>query len=995
MIKSKDKNKKKIISKSLAILSLSVLSLSLFSIKANALGSLPVGSSGGSKLDAVSVPTNGFILRKQFNNLGQTQKNWYQSGGRTNLVFYSSYKGFTFYSPVPLPADAPYSTNRSYGQMYENANKTTSVPASWTLVDKSYPNLKKYSAPANDVSLNNLSQGMGITNTYAPYKGVNGEWRYLGYSSFGNEIVNPYFPSDNSVNYTTGNYPYDTNPWVSSLACPGGKSIWDYTTDNITYEQKLDAIYQLLQQQPTMRAKSTDLNYWANRLSLRTDPIVTSAVFVGTRNNHNQYRAVSVISKANNLRVTSEVVKDKATGAIIGSYTRNSTDPNNFNPTTYVADKLKVGNEYTVTVQVKNMSDKATITNPSVIDVGTGTGSAYNSNTLDFSDNQYKANVTLNSVYSAGETKTFTWDLAIPEDAGSGMRVTALIDQIHNENGDNTDPNDDTANIPFQITGGGGNFGIKSIKLVDKNGVEQDKATPGEDYKIRYYVHYTGEDVKIPIYRTEYYSYTGADGQSHTSSYTVFDHWYYPVEYLPLYSTIYRNIPPVYSYADVRSTTIDDYDTVVNGKTYIYTTSTYQTYEVPVIKTTASLSSYMTSIEKDPTSANPSDNSLSAEWHEIYDLSVNNVKVLPITETPYTAGYQTFAVQFDINSKAPSWLNTYEKDASVVVALGNQTTPIKVHLTKGSNTLITQEMKVWVDPKAQKQLTATVTMNYDKMTWEEDVLSPKNDQASAVANIVPPYDPHNGAPVQNTTNSWTENYNIHNWTGVHKVYTDVGGRTHSFNQYSSVGNNPQSKAQNESYKITSIKFRSKLTTDTQQGANKDGWVELTNPGVVGMIKAGYGYELKISVNYNTNAFIQPTFNVYGTYMENGNWVRPYNVTPNLPDQLFVRTPDGQILSVDGYSNTNAGLDYSKSGDMKTNETWVYTIKSKDTLGIKSVPKIFIDENTKDGVYNLQVFTPMINGVPTKTSGSPLCDSKTVQIKIQGSDTDDLKSHITQ
>ncbi|HHT7109979.1 TPA: hypothetical protein ACTZ3L_000059 [Bacillus cereus] len=84
---------------------------------------------------------------------------------------------------------------------------------------------------------------------------------------------------------------------------------------------------------------------------------------------------------------------------------------------------------------------------------------------------------------------------------------------------------------------------------------------------------------------------------------------------------------------------------------------------------------------------------------------------------------------------------------------------------------------------------------------------------------------------------------------------------------------------------------------------------------------------------------------------------------------------------------------------------VYTITFKDTIGIKKIPKIYVDPNTKDGTYKIQVFTPSINGLPTKSNmvgneltsvGNMLCDNLTdLKLEVTGSATDDLKGHIVQ
>jgi len=992
------KDKKSRLSKALTVAFIVAIGLSASSVKVNAIGSVNIiGSPENSKLDAFTTSDDGTITRATFNSNGQTYADWYNNQGDSSMVFLRSYKRFTYYSPMPAPGDANLSNIRSFAQDYENANQDPGgVSETWTLYDPSYPNFKVYSANANDTSTDNLSSGGGTFNAVEPYSGTSGEYRYLGYSSFGSTVTNPYFPSDYNSHYNTIDYGYDESPWDMAIACPGGASVWDNPENPQMYNEKIEAIYLLEQQHPEM-SQLYDLTDWAKHLSLRTDPTKTSAVFVGSRGGHSYYRTLVLEGDPRNLRVVSTVVRDKATNEIMGYDNMNADDPNNYTHSLNAIKPLVVGDDYTVEVTVKNMSNIPTTSNPSLIDGGYGYGAAATSSVYGFADNQFQTVAEQDSVYAGGAEKTFTWDLSFDESVGKALRVTSVIDKVHFENAENLDSQDDTSNILFkvQLPTPTGNYGTTYVKLVDKNGTEQDRATPGEDYKIRYYVNYTGPDIKVAVYRTETWTTTShsSDGSSHTTHHSrqVFDHWDYPVKSIPLNAEIDRNIPPVHGYADIYKETVPKSSSVHHGDTFVYTTKAYRTYEVPIIKTTAQASSTLSTIAQDDYSSQFGRHAIGAEWHEFYDFAVSNVVIKPVSETPYKPGYQTYAVQYKITNKTPNWVPPYEKDVHTAIKLGNgQVMYFTDHVAQEDNTNITHEVKVYVDPATDKTLTGTVTINYDKMVWEEDVLKQKNDQASATTSVDSPYNPWGGPPVQHTGNAWIQTYNVHTWTGYNKKYADRSSQ--AFNIFTPGSFSSQSLSQNESYSITSIKFRSKLTTDTNQGNN--GWVELTN-GTVGMIKAGYGYELQITVNYKTNAFNQPQPSVSGGYSENGTWVRPFNVTPNLPNQLFVKTPDGQILSVDGYLNTNAGLDYSLSGD-RTNSTWVYTIKAKDTLNINdATSKLFIDQNTIDGTYNLQVFTPAINGVPTKTAGSKLCDSKTVKIKVQGSDTDDLKSHIIQ
>ncbi|OAA87783.1 hypothetical protein WY13_01898 [Clostridium ljungdahlii] len=155
----------------------------------------------------------------------------------------------------------------------------------------------------------------------------------MGYSSLGNEISNPYFPPDHTSNATPGDYGYDLSPWTYSLACPSGDTKWDNPDDDAYYPVKLDALRKLIQQEPTMNATCAET--WAKYLSLRSDPTMTTAVFVGSIGGGTYYGDLVLRESDNdirNLRIVYEVVKDKETGAILGTFTRNAHNPDNYIP---------------------------------------------------------------------------------------------------------------------------------------------------------------------------------------------------------------------------------------------------------------------------------------------------------------------------------------------------------------------------------------------------------------------------------------------------------------------------------------------------------------------------------------------------------------------------------------------------------------------------------------------------------------------------------------
>lgn len=1002
--------KYKILSMSLMGIVLGTSSILINPLKANALGSigsiLERQNSEFQKFNAdwggVSEELKGKINppRMSFNSNDTVRQNWYSTSARgNNTLFYNTYglpgKKITTYTPVAESSNSNYSKNSSHANTYENAKYWFDVEYRKDLLyDGKYSNFKTVAQiPGTYNYINPMTY-----NSSGKFKGVSGEWRYIGYSNYGDPMENPYFPIDVYNKYSYGNYPYDLAPWKNTKLIPGGGTSFDDTL-HFDFNYKISAIGRLLQQEPTMKAQKDDRYYWADRLSLRNDPTKSSALFMGTLNGR-YYNTIPLYAPdiaTVNLRIVEMKITD-SDGNIVGSFSRSSTDQSTiYNGQEKINGKLKKREQYKVTVKVKNMSDYDLTVNPKKVLIGIGRdGNAY-SNEEGFTKNDKNIVVSSPGAFKAGETVEFSQHFEIDSSVKKYIRFTGLIDEIHKLNMENTDSADDWAKLSFEVEDNN-NMKVDSVKLVDYNGNEVENPIPGERYKIRYYVSYQGTDIKEAIYKTEWDYWIDEKGEYHWYSYQVFDYWYYPKFELPFTSSISRQLPPISGYNETTTKTLyprGGNQTVENGKTYVYTTENYVVYEAPAIKTTGTISSTLSSygIDKDGR-----DNTITKEWKDDYDIRVENVKVHSNSERPVEKGNLYFGVSYDIVMDVPSYVKDYEKDVHVAITVGNKTITKKEHVKVGRNSNIVQEVETWVDPSKDKELSVQVNANADKMVYEKDISTQKNNVGKDKAYILSPINPYNGACSlngQTTNNNWTKNYNRHYWGGTYtEYYNFAGSRPYSFNKYYSMGDDNDTVSQNESFKITKVLFRSKMTEDKKQGTNKDGWVELTS-GVAGQIKAGYGYELKVEVNYNTNAFnSEPTAWNYGSHSEYGMWVRPTNVTPNIPSELFVKTPDGKILSVTGNNKTIKGLDVSKVGD-RNSTTWTYTVKSKDTLGIKSTPKIYVDENTVDGVYDLQVFTPEINGVPTKTSGRTLCDVKNLKIEVKGSVTDDLNTHIVQ
>ncbi|MDZ4627216.1 Athe_2463 domain-containing protein [Bacillus cereus] len=938
----------------------------------------------------------------RFTDKDSTRKNWYEKND-ANLLFRTNYNGIVYYSPVPPKQLEHMTPIRSYYNVLENFNNRNIYGGYAERYDKSYPNFKTKSTVLNQTNRESL-RAPNYYNEYGEYRGISGEWRHLGYTQFGSPVENPYFPPDIFTGETPGSYPWDFRPYdLNSKWLQGGASQWDKENSEDLYSKKIQAIKRLLDQEPSMKYKNANPYYWADRLSLTSDPDAEMAVFIGTRSGGRYYRTLTVKSdKVKNLRIARYTVLDQE-GTVVGAYTRrNGVDIGN----SQAFKKLMKGEKYKIVVEVQNDSQEKTTLNPTKLDIGY----SLSSTTWSKGNNDWNTTLSEERTLAPNESITLTYnDFVVPMNAKKYIGFSGIIHKDHFLAGENTNPNDDDANLVLPVEGTG-NMSAENITLIDRNGNEVAKPIPGEDYKIKYKFKYQGVDIREAVYRDESFCEAHNDSGVCISWGTrqVFDYYRYPEVNIDAYYTINRKLPKGES--DAINGHLTQRTQLRNGTTFEFITPEYTTYEIPIIDT-----SIRTNLENNYDYANmdKGDDTSRKKWHSFYNYKVENIEILPKTERPTEPGYQTFAVKFDVDNEVPPEVSDFEKDVQIGVNLNGEKQVFTEHLGIGRNKNIVREMKVWVDPKVTSEVNAQVYVNIDKNAWEEDLSTQadnKGDTSATIkgtgkttgAKIEEPPNPFKKACAlgKNTKNTWNQYYELHEWNGQLKTYS-ANGKVYEFYKYNSKNTQGKTVTQQEEYKISKVLFKSKLTKDLELGAKKDGWVDLAK-GETGKIKAGYGYELKVDVDYNTNAFgtePQP-WTVNGM----GQWVRPKHVAPNIPNELYIKTPDGKILSVSGVHGTNKGLDVKREGD-RGKVSMTYTIKPKDTLGVKEAPKIYTDQNTKDGTYKLQVFTPEINGIPTKARmegnsltsvGDMLCDNLTdLKIEVIGSATDDLKTHIVQ
>lgn len=916
-----------------------------------------------------------------------------QTNYNFDILYYEPYADSSgTYSSQGANVDENYYTVMSstlipeYKKYYKNPPWQYGSNTNFSLLD-SAPNYAGKAFGANQLKWSS-------SDNYDKYVKANGQWRYIGYNQMGNPIGNPFFPADG---YGRPSHASDAGIWnqdihkVWNSSYPAHKeSKYSPYDEGSFYELKLQAIERLLKYDPnfakgTIAQKNKNGGYrkvtdggnipvelWANALSLVTDPKSETPLFEGHRLNNitsGGLKYVEIVAPTDpklvsDLSVKKIVLKDSK-GNVLRKFERNGD-----NYETTGTGSVVPGNTVKVEYTIQNTGKRPTTINPSVI---TG-GYAINSNALqnDYNNkyNYNAKNVTVTSgtgILQPGKTATMSTTFVVPDDAWNAYRVTGYIHQKYIDAKENGPSNNDWGHIVAQVEHG--DLSITKVRLQDRKGnyvTDSSAMKPGEDYRIVYTVKYEGPnreratDIKVDSSITRWLPDGGKEVRH---NYTV-------------------------SKNDVKLT---------DGATYNLYNNEYITFEIPRVSVTGTVSSpniSMNSITKNDT--------ISKDWFYDYDIKVSNVQVYNNNERPTQNGTITLGVKYDIDVVAPSKTPYFETDIKTNITLPNgQVVQFTDHVVKGSNKNITREVKVPVQVimSGSKKLNIKVHANADKKFWENDLSTQANNKGSATAVQLPPYNPTKsvGCSLEKTSNTWNVSHSVRKYSGDIKRYSKFdNSRSYYFYKYGTSSSSTQNKSYEESYKIKSVKFKSKDTVDNKYGTN--GWVDLmTTERAKAFVKAGYGYELQIEVEYKTNALSsQPKLSdVRNDYSSRGTSVTKLNTPANIYKDIYVRTNDGKTLSATGMYGSIPAFDVSVVKSDATTTVLRYTMKNTTQNGVSTPMKIYTNENLKDGKQNLTVWTPTITGAGNVDKSGNLCSDESLVFSIKGSMYDDNQESIIQ
>lgn len=943
-------------------------------------------------------------------NSNQKVRTAVKSGYNYDILYYEPYatgSGSWYTSPQADGVDENYYSH------YYNAISGYMHKISWGGSKTNFSN--KESKPNDSNKANYTNAGSKVTNAYDSRFGKVGEWRYLGYGIDGSIISNPFFPADEGAftghRSDAGIMNQDIHGQYGSNKARKYLDLSHY--DKYEYPSKINAIKRLMNADTSFKngtitqvndATGKTINVvnngnisaelWANSLSLVTDPDLETPIFSGHRKSGSRYVGVIGVTDdklLSELQIKSVILKD-INGNLIKRFDRNSEG----GTSTSGNGSVSPGQQVKIQYVIENTGKNWTTVNPSKVQAGVAYGdNAYkNDYNSKYSYNESNWTIQGGGKIAPGQSVTLPEQtITVDSNASGAFRVTGYMHEDYIKSKEAGVASNDWGHVVVNVKEG--DTGLSNIEILDRSGNPVQYMKPGEEYKTRYTFKYTGPDVRFQDY------YWEKEWCSHSNS--ADSHWSYSKVYYDVWKdfnfswTATRYLPgggsEIFRDSDTKSI-----NTLKNGTTWTYETP-YFVYQVPKADASASLKA-----PTEGTDSNSTNNSGSKHWEYKYDIIVSNVRVYNKNERPTQNGTITLGLKYDVELITPTNFPYFETDVKTHVTLPNgKVLQFTDHLKQGKNPDITREIQVPVEviTSGSKNLNVGVFANADKQFWEIDLSTQSNNKGSDSTVQLPPINPNvsRGCSVIKNNNNFGVNHSINNYSGSLVKWSRFdNSATYSFYKYGNGSKSITTKSYNETYKINSVKFKSKDTADKGYGTN--GWVDLTKASEKdkAIIKAGYGYELAIEVEYKTNALAnQPkAYDTRNNSTSRGTTVTNLNNKANVYKDIYVRTSDGKTLSATGMYGTIPAFDVTTVTSNENTTVLRYTMKNTTQNGVSTPVKIYTSENAKDGSYGLTVWTPTITGVgnPQKPSTN-LCDEEGVKYTIKGSMYDDNQDSIIQ
>lgn len=912
---------------------------------------------------------------------------------------------FLWYSPIEPDHTKQNNTNTDYYQIIENRAERDNRDY-WKLVDPSWNQNLKLGSIEPGYQSKDMYRGdnTGTTTlTGSKYTGKKYEWRYLGYGTTGQIIENPFFPPDYPVDTKDEWQPeklnWEPKPW-NNFTSPGpydGEASW---------EQKVEWFKKyFFAQNPEFRrpGKSIDEDaaYWADRFTLHNNPEESTGIVTGwhtTRSGRTYYASFILKTPPQpNLRLIEYTVRDKETGKIIGQQTISASDNNDKDRNYPVAPGfVEAGKTYTITAKVKNMyvpglgGSRDTKHQPIRL---------YQAYKIDEDISTYNYTYApVETVYPTTPTTTIkyggvvefskqsdgsegesnpnpnsllSWEFTVPPDAKKEVMFEAGIDYDFYLKNENTYDGDDFAELTFKIKPEDIGCDCNRAELIDSDGNVVNDVVPYQTYGLRLYVKkYVGnKKVGDP---NDYYNPFASIDVAVTDKGKVTNHF----ERVATKDVLTKE-----------------------GQVAVIEIPNAITPNTSIVEATWKLNGIHEWMGQSTILTN--DGPCKYTWASNINISVSNFVIkpssfmLPVGQSSTT---ETLSFDFDIMN---SNVENQDKDIDVVIKKGGQEIWRDTVYVPANRVYTMPTVTVSGVNLSEGENAFTVEVNPPPRKWFEfkkDAVRPEEVYEDNIAHnsvMVHKNKPAKRCEILNNENTWITTHYLREWHG-YRVYwthcTDNGCHQHSYCVTTSDVSWTETISYYERYQITNVFFRSKLTKDKAlRDGGGDGWVDLAN-GKPGEVKAGYGFEIKYVVKYQTNTYTASPKPWSGDC--SGKTVNPrHGSYVDAPNTIQVTMPfndkSGQPVIYDLTTSSESGR--------WDNLTQLYEMPYHNALNMKWTREVFINETAKDGDYQIRIDTfPFFYGSYDKPPTTKwLCDYKIVTIRIKGADSDDIKSHVTQ
>lgn len=834
------------------------------------------------------------------------------------------------------------------------------------------------------------------------------EFRYMGYSKDGKIVDNPFFPDDipersngRVVSFQAHNKRWITKPWGWDSPVKKEDNIqrtefdrksdeklalfniylfpkYPWMLDEKSFSVKLKPIYNEWKR-TNGSTPDTPAYFWVDALSLRSDPTQGAAVATGWHwytNTKGQivynYRSfVLDTPEKPNLRMNSFKVMDPNKGnQVMGEGTLSSKTINK---------TLSVGYTYTLSADMSKTSGTGPYTTtkrtPLAVDLSfrTTKGGSFTTRSDNGrpSANQTRMKKGDKVTFNKGVGGNGNWNFRInPNDVTQDKVITlsARVPYAFYQRGDNIDLSDDRIDLVFNVVQE--NMALsKNIKMIDKNGKSVDYVVPNRPYTFKMDVskvsgQYPVKDATVIVKVTD-------GGYEKTMKAVAKTSLTKPGDAVTVETT-----EPFYP-----STSQVTISAIIDPK--------HHTQRIENVYKKEEDGEFIRKIESN------------------IDVKVNELEVSPhptFLQSTETKGKSPYKVDFDMfnenaEGQAKAIMVRIKRNNEVI----HQEKVVVPPNQKERVSFITKELPVTKGSKDKFSVEVNAPDENGVREWYEYYKGKTNPYDNNVAEATVPVLAHNApkkvyCAVPKTSYEWKQKYNVTKLNGSFQNQTAIrylaNGKTQNVSVKEFVGSslnrNSQTVTHKETYSFTSVQFRSKHTD------NK--WVELmdakTNNVIAdaekkAVVKAGEGFDLIIKTKYTNNI---PQTSPAATYTATAStFVSPAYRIHNVPEQMSVHLPfkgkDGNPFSLN--------IEGKQEGTWN-DETQTYEMPLREKFG-KETRKIFIGKNVKNGVYEVRIDTASIAGTPDKPKevGAYLCDSKRFPLTVVGSNTDDVKSHITQ